>query len=64
MTITAPLYLQFKHTNMIEDFFNATFITVIIFLVILSSMMVITLMLADVDGKTYEYGMLRVFGFM
>lgn len=26
-------------------------------------MLVITLMLADVDGKTYEYGMLRVFGF-
>ena len=27
-------------------------------------MLVVTLMLADVDGKTYEYGMLRVFGFM
>ena len=27
-------------------------------------MLVVTLMLADVDGKTYEYGMLRSFGFM
>ena len=60
----APLYLQFENTFLLEDFFNATFIAVIIFLVILSSMMVITLMLADVEGKTYEYGMLRVFGFM
>ena len=27
-------------------------------------MLVLSLMLADVDGKTYEYGMLRALGFM
>ena len=35
----------------------------IIFLAILSSMLVFSLMLSDVDGKTYEYGMLRALGF-
>ena len=36
----------------------------ILFLTLLASMLVISLMLADVDGKTYEYGMLRTLGFM
>ena len=35
-----------------------------IFLTILGSMLVFSLMLSDVDGKTYEYGMLRALGFM
>ena len=34
-----------------------------IFLAILASMLVFSLMLSDVDGKTYEYGMLRALGF-
>ena len=34
-----------------------------IFLTILGSMLVFSLMLSDVDGKTYEYGMLRALGF-
>lgn len=36
----------------------------IVFLTILASMLVLALMLADVDAKTYEYGMLRALGFM
>ena len=36
----------------------------IAFLTVLASMLVLSLMLADVDGKTYEYGMLRALGFM
>ena len=43
---------------------NALFIIAIIFLTILASMLVMSLMLADVDGKTYEYGMLRALGYM
>ena len=42
---------------------NATFFTIIVFLGILSSILVYSLMLSDVDGKTYEYGMLRTLGF-
>ena len=36
---------------------------IIVFLSIIASMLVFTLMLSDVDGKTYEYGMLRALGF-
>ena len=35
----------------------------LLFLAVLSSMLVFSLMLSDVDGKTYEYGMLRALGF-
>ena len=37
--------------------------TVIVFLAILSTMLLYSLMLSDVDAKTYEYGMLRALGF-
>jgi len=36
---------------------------VIVFLTILSSQLLYSLMLSDVDQKTYEYGMLRALGF-
>ena len=42
---------------------QSIFTTCIIFLVILASMLVFSLMLSDVDTKTYEYGMLRALGF-
>ena len=38
-------------------------ITIIIFLGLLSAMLLYSLMLSDVDSKTYEYGMLRALGF-
>ena len=34
-----------------------------IFLAILSFVLIYSLMLSDVDSKTYEYGMLRALGF-
>ena len=46
-----------------KDFLNATLVTVIVFLALLSAMLLYSLMLSDVDGKTYEYGMLRALGF-
>mmetsp|Transcript_12263 Transcript_12263/g.16645 ORF Transcript_12263/g.16645 Transcript_12263/m.16645 type:complete len:342 (+) Transcript_12263:219-1244(+) len=38
-------------------------VTVIIFLAILSTMLIYSLMLQDVSSKTYEFGMLRALGF-
>ena len=35
----------------------------VVFLIILSSMLLYSLMLSDVDAKTYEYGMLCALGF-
>ena len=62
-TMTAPLKGQFKSTALIQYFLNAIFISVIVCLTILTTLLVLSLMLADVDGKTYEYGMLRALGF-
>jgi len=63
-TLATPLVSQFKLTAIVNDFLSSIFLTTIIFLSILASMLVFSLMLADVDGKTYEYGMLRALGFM
>lgn len=38
-------------------------VTIVIFLAILSTMLIYSLMLQDVNSKTYEYGMLRALGF-
>ena len=62
-TITEPMALQFKLTSQLNSILSADFMMAIIFLVILVSMLVFSLMLSDVDGKTYEYGMLRALGF-
>lgn len=39
------------------------FVIIITQLIMLSGMVLYRLMLADVDTKTYEYGMLRALGF-
>jgi len=61
--IKAPLKSEF-HTNAnTQSFLNASLLTIIIYLGMLSTMLLYSLMLSDVDGKTYEYGMLRALGF-
>ena len=61
--MTSPLALQFRITSSIKDYFNSNMVTVVIFLAILSTMLIYSLMLQDVNSKTYEYGMLRAMGF-
>ena len=46
-----------------KTFLDSTLITIIVFLSMLSAMLLYSLMLSDVDSKTYEYGMLRSLGF-
>ena len=46
-----------------QSFLQSTLITIICFLMILTGMLLYSLMLSDVDSKTYEYGMLRALGF-
>ena len=62
--MTTPLAAQFQITALVAAFLSSNFLTAVVFLAILASMLVLSLMLADVDGKTYEYGMLRALGFM
>ena len=63
VTITAPLEGQFLATSDIKSFMNGSILPILIFLSLLSAMLLYSLMLADVDSKTYEYGMLRALGF-
>ena len=48
---------------MIKVFLVSSMSTVVFFLGILSIVLIYSLMLSDVDEKTYEYGMLRALGF-
>ena len=63
ITIEAPMVTEFKTTGQIKTLLDSNFFTILIFLSILSSMLVLSLVISDVDGKTYEYGMLRALGF-
>jgi ABC-type antimicrobial peptide transport system permease subunit len=54
---------NFASTSFIEDFLNSILTCVIVFLAFLSAQLLYSLMLSDVDVKTYEYGMLRALGF-
>ena len=63
VSISAPLESQFKTTGGVSAFLDGTLFTIIIFLAILSAMLLYSLMLSDVDSKTYDYAMLRALGF-
>ena len=45
-----------------QAFLNSLLLTVIIFLGVLATQLLYSLMLSDVDGKTYTFGMLRSLG--
>lgn len=62
-TIGTPLMLEFSKTEMLQNFLSSTLICVICFLAILTSQLLYSLTLGDVETKTYEYGMLRALGF-
>ena len=63
VSLSAPLEGQFKSTAPVAAFLDGTLFTIIIFLGILSAMLLYSLMLSDVDSKTYDYAMLRALGF-
>jgi ABC-type antimicrobial peptide transport system permease subunit len=63
MTVSAPLEAQFDVTHTIEGNLQASFFSVMLFLIIVSSMLLFSLVMSDSDAKTFEYGMLRSLGF-
>ena len=63
VSMSAPLESQFHTTSSVSAFLDGTLFTIIIFLGILSAMLLYSLMLSDVDSKTYDYAMLRALGF-
>ena len=62
-TTDSPLMAEFSQTKLMTAFLTSSLIVVVCFLGILSSQLIYSLMLSDVEQKTYEYGMLRALGF-
>jgi len=59
---TAPVLGALEGLNFIRLFLQSTFMTIVFFMILLSVMLIYSLMIADVDEKTYEMGMLRALG--
>lgn len=47
----------------LKTFLDSLFGTAIFILAILAILLIYSLMLSDIDSKTYEFGMLRALGF-
>jgi ABC-type antimicrobial peptide transport system permease subunit len=62
-TLTTPIIGSIKQIEMVRVFLSSSLSTIVIFLSILSVQLIYSLMLTDVDEKTYQYGMLRSLGF-
>ena len=62
-SVTAPMYESVAELDMIRVFLNSSLSTIVFFLSILSIQLIYSLMLSDVDEKTYQYGMLRALRF-
>jgi len=59
---TLPLATAMKLTIYVRMFLDNIFGSVLALLVLLGSLLIYSLQLADVESKTYEYGMLRALG--
>ena len=63
MTIKAPLRDQLSSGNIIVLFTEQGFSTIMVFLGLISMQLIYSLMMSDIEDKTYEFGMLRALGF-
>jgi len=61
-TFTMPLLEALRNTMTIRTFLDNIFAAVIVLIVGLSALLIYSLMLNDVETRTYEYGMLRALG--
>lgn len=62
-TLTTPMLDSLKQVEQIRVFLSSSLSTIVFFLAILSIQLIYSLMLSDVEEKTYQYGMLRALGF-
>ena len=63
ITVHTPLKRTMQDTALTYTILNTILTTVIAFLVLISTKLIYSLMISDVQEKTYEYGMLRSLGF-
>ena len=63
VNINAPVYIIMNSISVAIIFLRDIFIGIMVFLWMLSVLLVYSLMLGNVDERTYEFGMLRALGF-
>ena len=63
ITVSTPLKDQLKSAWMIGVFMNSNMGAIVVFLTILSIKLIYSLLISNVEEKTYEFGMLRALGF-
>ena len=63
VNINTPIYGVIKGFNVIKIFLSNILYCIMVFLWILSIVLVNSLMLGNVDERTYEFGMMRALGF-
>lgn len=63
VSITRPLYEGMESVDTIAIFLDTNMLTLTAFLAILSAVLIYSLMLSDVEERTFEMGMLRALGF-
>ena len=63
ITLTAPVYTHLKSRVILKDIQFSVNLILIIMLFLLSTVVVYTLMLADVEEQTYMFAMMRALGF-
>ena len=59
---TAPVATALQGFYFLYLFLQSTFLIIVFFMALLSVMLIYSLMISDVDEKTYEMGMLRALG--
>ena len=63
ITVSTPLKTALKGVEIVTVFFGSIMTSIIFFLAILCTQLIYSLMLSDVNEKTFEFGMLRALGF-
>ena len=63
ISMVFPIKQQMKAVEFITIFTNSNMLAIVAFLAILCTQLIYSLMLSDVEEKTYEFGMLRALGF-
>jgi ABC-type antimicrobial peptide transport system permease subunit len=59
---STPVKKTIIEIRVVELFLESIFVTIVFFMVLLSAMLIYSLMISDVDERTYEMGMLRALG--
>lgn len=62
ITTKSPVRESLNQFKYIQLFLDSTLFTIVVFILILSAMLIYSLMVSDIDEKTYEMAMLRALG--